>query len=185
MEPSLHYQAAKLAMGTLHADAIKATIHALVDEGVFLVEILDAMDARRPRIDEVEPALLAAFKHYGIVVPNKELAVWQLLEFHLLRITDGTDDPLDGLRRMMADVYWDYDFHTPTKKWLGDSHGIEQLVGIFWGADDLRERPEDMSWNGKQGEAAWSELKRQIVVDAEKWLTARRDNQLTSKHSLP
>lgn len=137
-------------------------------------------------MDEVEPAFLAALKHYGIAVPNKEQAVWQLLEFHLKGIASGANDPLDGLQQMMADVYWDYDFHTPTKKWLGDSHGIEHLIGIFWDADDLREGPEVISWNGKQGAAAvWPELKRQIVVEAEKWLVARRDNQLTSKHSLP
>ncbi len=135
-------------------------------------------------MDEVEPALLAALKHYGIVVPNKELAVWQLLELHLQGIVSGANDPLDGLKQMMADVYWDYDFHTPTKKWLGDSHGIEHLVGLFWDADDLRDKPEIVTCNGKQGKAAWSELKRQIVVEAEKWLVARRGNQATSTLSM-
>ncbi len=154
MKHSLYYQAAKHTMGRLHSDAIKATIHALVDEGFYLDEFLDALDAKRPRMDEVEPALLAALRHYGITVPSREQAVWQLLEFHLQRIASGADDPLDGLGKLMADVYWDYDFHTPTKEWLGDSHGIEQLIGLFWGADDLREEPEAVSWNGKLGDAA-------------------------------
>lgn len=173
MKPTLYYQAAKLAMGTLHADAIKAMIHTLVDGGFFLDEFIDALDAKRPRMDDVKPALQAALKHFGITVPDKEQAVWQLLEFHLQGIASGDDDALVRLDQMMADVYWDYDFFGSSKKRRGDSHGIEHLIGLFWEADDLREDPENVSWNGKLGEDAWLELKRQIVVEAEKWLLSR------------
>lgn len=174
MKQSLHYQAAKLAMENLNADDIKSAIHALVDGGLYLDEFLEALDARKPRMDEVLPAFFAALKHSGISIPDKEQAVWNLIEFHLGEIALETSDALDELKELIADVYWDYDFHTPTQEYLGDSHGIENLVGLFWAADDLRESPGDMSFDGKFGDEASSELKQKIVVEAKLWLSARR-----------
>lgn len=174
MKQSLHYQAAKLAMGKLNADDIKSTIHRLVDEGIYLDEFHDALDERQSRMDEVLPALLAAFRHEGIVLPDREQAVWQLIEFHLQRIAYGAENPLEELGKLIADVYWNYDFHTPMKKYLGDSHGIEALIGLYWGADELTERPKDISFNGKYGEVAWSELKREIVIESKKWLADKQ-----------
>ena len=55
MPHSLHYQAAKLAMGKLNADEIKATIRDLVDGGFYVDAFLDALDNSRPRLDELLP----------------------------------------------------------------------------------------------------------------------------------
>ena len=170
----LRYQAAKLGMGTLNADNIKSTIHALVDGGVYLDEFLEALDAKKPRLDEVLPAFFAALNNEGISVPNKDQAVWNLIELHLQKIAVATSDPLEQLQKLIADVYWNYDFHTSTQKYLGDSHGIEQLIGLFWAADDLRDNPKNISFGGKIGEEAWSQLKQQIVVEAKHWINARQ-----------
>ena len=157
-------------MGKLNADDIKSTIHGLVDEGFYIDEFLDVLDAWRPRLDDVLPAFLAALNHKGITRPEKEQAVWYLIEFHLASIASETTDSLEELGKLIDDVYWDYDFHTPTREFLGDSHGIEQLIGLYWAADDLLESPEDVSFNGKYGNDRWLELKRQIIVEAKKWL---------------
>lgn len=174
MKQSLDYHAAKLAVGKLSADEIKSTIHGLVDEGLYLDEFLDALDAdMRPRMDEVLPALLAALTHEGIALPEKEQAVWYLIEFHLKRIAGESVDPIEELGKLIADVYWDYDFHAQTIKYLGDSHGIAQLIGLYWEADDLREYPEDLSRKRKYRKDAWPELKRQIVIEAKQWMASR------------
>jgi hypothetical protein len=175
MPLSLHYQAAKLAMGKLNADEIKATIHALVDGGFYLDDFLDALDSSRPRLDEVLPGLLAAFSHYGIVVPDKEQAVWILIEHHLKAITAGDSDPLEQLSKLIADVYWDYDFHTPTKEYLGDSHGIEHLIGAYWEADDLRENATGRGPSTTASAEEWAELRNQVVLQAKRWLATRGD----------
>jgi hypothetical protein len=75
MKLSLRYQAAKLAMGKLSADEIKATINELLEEGCCLDEFLDVLEPSRPRMDEALPALFAAFSHYGIKAPDKDQAV--------------------------------------------------------------------------------------------------------------
>jgi hypothetical protein len=172
MNDSLRYKAARLGFGTLDADTMKTTVDALMNEGFYVDACLDALDSAPARVDEVLPAFRAALDHYGIALPSREEAVWQLIEYHVRQIASGACDPYEGLAKLISEVYWDYDFHTPTKQFLGDSHGIDQLIGLYWGADDLEDRPSEVSLNNKYGAEAWSELKREIGLEAERWLAA-------------
>jgi hypothetical protein len=174
MKNSLRYQAAKLAMGKLNADEIKATIHKLVEDDFYLDEFLDALEPSRPRMDEVLPAFLAAISHQGFVLPNREQAVWQLIEHHLRVVDSGAASPLSQLELLIADVYWDYDFHTATKEFLGDSHGIEHLVGLYWSADALRVNTQGIGCNEKHGEEVWAELNHQIATKSKRWLNSHQ-----------
>ena len=177
MKSSLRYQAARHGLGTLNADDIKATIQALVDEGLYLDAFLEALDSDlHPRMAEVLPAFLAALGHYHVIVPSREEAVWELIGYHLQNVASNHANALQELGKLVADVYWEYDFHTPTKNYLGDSHGIEHLIGLYWSADDMRERPQEISVNGMRGEEAWSELNRQIVIEAKRWLLNQPSN---------
>ncbi len=58
---------------------------------------------------------------------------------NLSRIASGQGEPHDELEALISEVYWDYDFHSVTTKYLGDSHGIEHLIGLYWEYDDATE----------------------------------------------
>lgn len=177
MNSSLRYQAARQGLGTLSPEDIKATIKALVDDGLYLDAFLEALDSdSHPRMEEVLPAFLAALRQYQLAIPSREEAVWQLIEHHLQNITSNQANALQELGKLVAEVYWEYDFQTPTKRYLGDSHGIEQLIGLYWSADDMRERPQEITFNGMHGDEAWSELNRQIVMEAIRWLRNQPPN---------
>jgi hypothetical protein len=174
MKETLRYTAAKLAMGKVNADEVKSTINDLVDSGVYLDAFLVALEpARHPQMDDVLPALLAAFNHFGILVPDKQRAVWELIDLHCRAIVSGSVRPLEELSRLITDVYCDY-FHVLTKQYLGDSHGIERLIGLYWGADDLTDHPDTVTVNGKHGKEAWAELDKEIVIQANHWLKAHQ-----------
>lgn len=175
MPHSLHYHAAKLAMGKLNADEIKAIIHGMVDEGFYIDDFLDALDTSRPRLDDVMPGLLAAFSHHEIIVPDREQAVWRLIEHHLKAIAAGESDPLEELAKLIADIYWDYDFPARTKEYLGDSHGIEFLIGAYWEADDLRENASGRGPNAGASAEQWAELRNQVFLQSKRWLARRGD----------
>ena len=159
-----------MALGRINADDVKSIINDLVDKGTYLDSFLDVLGPRRPQMDEVLPALLAAFEHFGVIVPDKEQAVWRAIDHHCREIVTGEVNPLVELSKLIREDLWDYDFHKPTKKYLGDSHGIEHLIGLYWAADDLREHPDTVTFAGKQGEEAWSELNKEIVVECNRWL---------------
>ena len=118
--------------------------------------------------------IVAAFERFlgtcNIRIPDRDTAIWGILEHYLKLIAARSGDPLDLLRDLMDDVYYDYDFHEKTTKYAGDSHGIQYLVGYFWGYDDLVDRPDEVSCNRKYGAAGVAELKNEIVNAAVNWL---------------
>ena len=176
MTEALHLQAARLALGTLDADAIKATVESLVDAGVYLEPFLPALVERHPRLDDVRPAFLAALAHHAIAVPDKDAAIWELIEHHLRDVVATPSDALRQFGRFMDEEYWHCHLDMPARKHIGDSHGIERLLALYWSAGDLRERQEN-SVNGQHGPQARVELNRLIVAEADLWLAERPEQQ--------
>jgi hypothetical protein len=166
----LEYMAARIAFGIATANEIQSIVDALLKDGFYSDEFIAITDSKPTRLAEVLEPFKTYLQSQGISIPTKEKAVWQLITYHVARISSGQDEPLVGLQNLISDVYWDYDFGACTKEVLGDSHGIEQLVGLYWGYDDIMERPQEVSLNGKYGDEAISETKKQIVKAAEAWI---------------
>jgi hypothetical protein len=66
--------------------------------------------------------------------------------------------------------YWIYDFHSETDEYVRDSHGIQYLVGRYWGYYDMLASPTEISLSGRYGEEAINELKKGIASEARKWV---------------
>jgi hypothetical protein len=166
----LQYIAARMAFDKVDAQEIRTAVDRLIEDGVYSDDFLAIIDSNPPTLTDV----LAPFRTYlhrtGILFPDKEAAVWQIIRHHVARIVDGTTSPFEGLELLIADVYWDYDFHKPTTKFLGDSHGIEHLFGLYWGHDDMVERPSEVSCNGKYGEQGFQELEKEILKSSKDWM---------------
>lgn len=170
---TLEYQAAMLAMGTLSAENIRSTISTLMDDGYYTDECLDALDSSPATFGKVLPAFRRALEDYRIEQPDKEQAVWQLIRYHSRRIV-SENDSLKCLEQLIADVYWDYDFHAVTKKYLGDSHDIERIVGLYWELDDVLEHSAEKNFNEIYGDTL-VELKNHAQSEALRWLAAHPD----------
>ncbi|MGJ7527723.1 hypothetical protein [Variovorax sp. GB1P17] len=163
----LRYQAARLGLGTLDADTIKKTIVELMNGGFYVDECQDVLDAfPHPRMDEVLPAFKAALDHHGVALPNREAAVWLLIEYRALRMASEHFDAVEELSLLIEDVYYSYDFHAPAGGFLGDSHDIEKLIGIYWGSEALREGSGDSPLDGE----ALIALNCDIRAEARRWL---------------
>ena len=156
--------AARIAFGTVNADEIQSTVDSMLMNGVYSREFIDIMDSKPARLDEVLPPFVAYLQREGISVPTKDQAVWQLIAHHVSRIVSGAADPISELQELISDVYWDYDFHTPTREYLGDSHGIQYLIGLYWENDDMTDR----DCNGSQKEI--KEIKEAIVKRSKEWM---------------
>ena len=168
---SLRYQAARLALGSLEAEEMKATVDSLMNEGFYAEECLAAMDASaHPRLDEVLPALRAALEYHSVPVPSRDQAIRQLIEMHLTEIAAGVVDPVDGIKLLLEEVGWEDEFREGSKQYLGDAYGVERLVGFFYSAGTLKEpRP---SAGSTPAPAPAEDVGRAIKAEAEKWLTA-------------
>jgi len=165
----LPYIAARIGLGTFRGDEILSTVDELLEKGIYSDYFIDVLDSKPP-IFEVQ---VIPFSKYlasvGIEIPDREQAVWNLIAYYVTEIAKGHVDPLSGLSDLMGDVYWEYDFQTPTQEYLGDSHGIECLIGYYWGYDDMMERPDEISCNGKYRGEGVIELKKEIKREARAW----------------
>lgn len=171
LKESLKYEAAKMCFDKLDVKVVKAHFDSLMNQGIWLDEFVDIEYPTTNTQVDFKPAFEAALKALDIKAPSdKEEATWLILRKNISDIALEYIDPLDGLQRLITDIYWDYDFGTITKHYLGDSHGIEHLIGWYWGYDDMKERPTDISCNEKYGEEAIIELKKEVIKSAKAWV---------------
>jgi len=83
------------------------------------------------------------------------------------RIARRVVEPRDGLGRVMA-VVDACGLHDRSRVHVGDSHGLERLVGAYWNYDDL----DDMSRVGARAhvDQARQELDDDVVRRAQEWM---------------
>lgn len=170
MNTDLRYAAALHGLGILNAEAMRTAIDSLMTDGFYADECLDALDSKPARMEEVLPAFKAALEHYQVNIPDREQAVWQLIHHHVSRIVKDSVDPWVGLRALIGDIYWEYDFHTATQRYLGDSHGIHHLIGIYWELDDIAGECGGTAVLGPAGFKPTPQHLQAIFTEAEKWL---------------
>src|SRR5262249_3572667 len=118
---------------------------------------------------EAAPVFERVCAECGVSVPTKSEAIDELLRVHLESIASGTRPPREALRDLMQQAYYPHISAEPVREYVGDSRGLEHLIGAYWNYDDLLKRPE-VSFQGRHGEAAlplFDEHVRQIARD---WL---------------
>ena len=116
----------------------------------------------------IVPAFERFLQACDIAIPDRDTAVWGVLEHHISLIARRAGNPRDLCRTMVDEVYYQYDFRC--NEYAGDSHGIHHLIGNFYGLDDLMDRPAEVSCNGKYGAEAIIELENELVNAASAWL---------------
>ena len=160
----LEHMAARIALGQVSAHEIQATVDALLTGGVYCDAFIPIIDSKAVRRDDVLGPFVVFLRSQGIVVPTEERAVWQLIAHRVSRMASGTGDLLEELGDLIAEVCWDYDFGSVTKELLGDSHGIEYLLGLHWGYECMTIEGRGVSKRKVR------RLKQQIIKHAKEWM---------------
>lgn len=122
------------------------------------------------RLEEYIPVIENIITSLNLPSPkNVEQAVWFILKYWIGRIASIKIEPIQGLELLIKDVYWTYDFQSKTKEYLGDSHGIEYLIGLYWEYDDLKgEYSQDLQLTKK--DKNYKEINDSILVRAKEWI---------------
>lgn len=173
LKDAIRYEAIKMRFNVSNLDNIKVKrlIDSLMNEGLYYDEFLDIIDTKyEDSSEDFIPIFESLLKILEIEIPeNKDEAVWLILKKEIGNIADQNIDPIKGLQYIMDNIYYKYDFHSQTKKYLGDSHGISKLIGLYWGYDDMLCSPQYVSCNGKYGKEAIREMKNEIIKAANDW----------------
>jgi hypothetical protein len=134
-------------MGTLPSWELREIADAVLDQGFYSPVIGELATMRHPVMANAGPLFERALQELHTEMPSREDAVWILLRHHIGRIASRDVSPREGLR-FVVDVYYLTDLYDKSREYVGDSHGIQQLIGYFWGYDDLEERPREVSFDG-------------------------------------
>jgi hypothetical protein len=165
----LELQAARYSFGHLTTSQMQKLIEGLLSQGIYADEFLDVVEPEAATREVVGPAFEKALIALGITVPSYEEAVWNILRRHISQIADGQTDALDGLKALIDEVYWSYDFHSKANQYLGDSHGIERLIGLYWEYDEFTPTGIDPEHHNHERRIIFA-IEREVVAEAKKWV---------------
>jgi len=130
---------------------------------------------------DVGPAFEAACRQLHHEIPSLGDAVSIAAAGALSDIVDGRVEPQEGLRelRVIYDKVWPLekpDASVPEQgEMLGGEFGFSDLLGAYYGYDDLRERPTEVSFEDKFGAEALEALDRFVVAKSGEWLASDRN----------
>jgi hypothetical protein len=168
---SLEVAAARYRLGRETAESLRDLGVSLVADGVDAAVPLAIVDEMT--LAEVGPVFERLCDSLGCPVQGLDQAVDIAIAAQLRDIASGTVAPHEGLERLMNDVvrpHVDAETAAGEYQYVGESRGLQHLIGAYWGYDEIRERPNEMSIDGQYGDDAIALLNAQVVEFARDWL---------------
>jgi len=165
----LRIAAARYVMGALPSWELPKIADGVLNLGIYSPAVGELATMRQPVMADAGPLFERALTELQTEMPSPEDAVWILLRHYIERIGSGDLTPRAGLS-LIHDLYIRADLDERSRKYVGDSHGIQQLLGYFWGYDDLEERPTEVSFDGRYGADAIRALDEEVVRIARDWV---------------
>jgi hypothetical protein len=121
-------------------------------------------------ISEAGPVFERLCTELGQPIPPLDRAIDIVTAAILREIVGGSVVAEVGLQRLMDDVYWPHLSAETGLEYVGESHGLQNLIGAYWSYSELRSRPTELSIDGRFGEAAIPLLDRNVNQLASEWL---------------
>ncbi|MBX7246446.1 MAG: hypothetical protein K1X53_13195 [Candidatus Sumerlaeaceae bacterium] len=165
----LRHAAVRYRLGLLGTEALVHIADLLLEEGCDSAAAVQLATLESPVMPEVAPLFERACAECGIIVPSMGEAIDEMLRFHVESIASGVRPPREALGDLMSQVYYPHISHESVREFIGDSRGLEQLIGAYWSYDDFLERP-DCLFKGRQGEAAIPFFDEHVRELARAWL---------------
>ncbi len=135
--PQVQVAAAKLALRYYATAAdLKAAAGAAVDAGIVTPDIAALATLRGDRLAEAEPLFRKVLDDLQVTPPSTSTAVWILLRVPIRAIAEGSVAVEEGLQGVMG-IFYSADLHEQSREYVGDSHDIQHLVGLYWEIRDL------------------------------------------------
>ena len=165
----LRHLAACYRLGLLDTESLVRMADTLLDEKRDTPAVIQFSILESPVMADAGPLFERVCSESGVAVPTTDEAIDELLRHRLESIASGHCPPREGLEAVMQEICPHFAAE-PCKAHVGDSRGMQHLIGAFWSHGDLVDRPHEVSWDGKHGAEAiarWEECVRQYARD---WL---------------
>jgi len=123
--------AARYVLGNVASEELARVADTLLTEGVYSQAIGELGTTRGLVMAEAGPLFEQALRDLNVDLPSPDEAVWVLLRYHIGRIAYEEVSPREGLQSVL-DVYNRAHLYGQSGTYVGDSHGIEQLIAAYW-----------------------------------------------------
>lgn len=175
---ALRIEAARYRLGVASCvDLVKAA-EAALSSGLESQSLVFLAGEANPALQDVAPLFERTLRELGMDVPDEAKACWIVIRHHMERIVEREVEPLDGVRAILNEVFDRAGLDGQSKQFLGDSHDLHRVLGNFYGVDDIRDRPAEVSVNGKYGEEATAEVEEHLRELASRWLVDNAERSL-------
>jgi len=177
MSAKLELEAARHQLGlTSGVDLVKVAEASILagSESESLVLLAGEVD---PIMSDAAPLFERGLRDLHIDVPDTGTACWVVLRHHIERIASNDVNPREGVQAILNEVYYPGGLDEMTDEFMGDSHDIHHMFGYYFGIDDIMERPDEVSCDGKFGAEGIAAVEARIRGLAIKWLTDHRIQQ--------
>ena len=169
MASIIELTAARYVLGIVPSEELKRAADQALDAGIDSPSLCELAGIIHSTMSEAGPLFEAALRELSVQAPSKEEAIWIVLSHWLTEISKGRLDPIDGMARVMSEVYHPAKLYERTKNFVGDSHDLQSLIGNYYAVDDGD--IARIAANGLHDEAELlKETRMNMVRQAKEWL---------------
>ncbi len=165
----LNVAAARYAIGAITSKELQEAADDALNQGVYSYSLGELATSSEPIMVVAGPLFEAALRELGISRPSKEHAVNLLLEHYVRSIAEERVAAYEGLERIVRELYYPVIEKEKVSRYAGDSRKIHHLLGAYYAYDDLSDRPDEVSYDGKFGREAVKALDHQVIELAREW----------------
>ncbi|MEM7761124.1 MAG: hypothetical protein AAF298_23795 [Cyanobacteria bacterium P01_A01_bin.40] len=143
---------------------------AALNAEIYSPSLVDAALDAEENLWEIGLAFEKALSELELTLPeSQDDCCWKALEYYINQIANKEVEPLTGLKGIM-EVCWGCQLYEQSKDYVGDSYDIHELIGSYWGYEELFERPKEVTYNELAGEAATLALDANVIEMCRAWL---------------
>jgi hypothetical protein len=137
---ALELQVVRLRARLANADDLFRAADAALDAGIYSPGLAEVVFSAEKQLSELRVPYLAAVADLKIATPeDEEGIIWYLLRRYIGDVAAETIEPERGASRVVGEVESHFDLSRRVKKYVGDSHGLEHIIGCYYTYDDVDE----------------------------------------------
>lgn len=164
----LRVAAARYVLGDLPSWELTTFADRLLELDSCSTAISDLAMMQEPIMSEAGPLFEQVLRESAVDLPSIDESLAIVLHHYISQIASRVVEPRLGLRSI-ARIYYSAKLHDRSQHYVGDSHGLEHLLGSFYLYDDI----EQCSLEDKNGPETHRALDEDVVRQANDWLQAR------------
>ena len=170
VHPNIQLIAGRYRLGLANGEDLVGVADALLEGGQSDDAVIELASLSNPIMSEAGPLFENMCSKLSVVIPNSADAISMVLHESMLTIVSDQSATRRELTHLVRNIYYPILSKEHSTKYVGDSRGLENLIGAYWMYDEVHERPNEVSFQGKYGQEALLLLDKHVRQLANEWL---------------